>query len=138
MAIRAPGSTTAAPPEAVVSRLIDAFNARDLDGMLDCLAVGVEFHPLRLGGPSASYRGHDGVREWFAQLRLRGRGQGIALCDARRVRGDQVLAIGSLTLASQTDVGPFWGLHRFTDGLIVAVRHYLSDPDLIEQLGLLR
>ena len=56
-------------PERVVSRWVDAFNARDLDGMLACLAADVDLHPLRLSGLRASYRGHDGVREWFAQLK---------------------------------------------------------------------
>jgi hypothetical protein len=118
--------------------LIDAFNARDLDGMLDCLAADVDFHPLRLGGPSGSYRGHGGVTEWFAQLRDRDQRQGISLSEARCVGDGQVLAIGSLTLGGETDLGPFWGLHRLADGLFVAVHHYLSDPEMIEQLGLIR
>jgi len=34
------------------------------------------------------------------------------------------------------DIGPFCGLHRLAGGLIVAAHHYLTDPDMIEYLGL--
>jgi SnoaL-like domain len=124
-------------PETIVSRWVDAFNARDLDGMLDCLAVGVDFHPLRLGGLNASYRGHDGVRDWFAQLRRQHQEHRIVISEARCVGSDQVLAVGSLSLAGMPDIGPFCGLHRFADRLIVTVHHYLTDPEMIEQLGLI-
>jgi hypothetical protein len=32
-------------PEGIVSRWVKAFNARDLDGMLACLAEDVDFTP---------------------------------------------------------------------------------------------
>ena len=54
--------------ETVLTQWVEAFNARNLDGMLSCLSVGVEFHPLKLGGARDCYHGHRGVREWFAQL----------------------------------------------------------------------
>jgi hypothetical protein len=56
-------------PEQIVSQWVDAFNDRDLDGMLVRLDVQVDFHPLRLSGLGGSYRGDDGVREWFTQLK---------------------------------------------------------------------
>ena len=126
-----------ASAETIVSRWIDAFNARDLDGMLECLAVAVDFHPLRLGGLNPSYRGHDGVREWFTQLRHQHHCYRITVSEARRVGDDQVLAVGSLCVAGVPDVGPFCGLHRFADGRITTMHHYVTDPDMIEQLGLI-
>jgi len=35
------------------------------------------------------------------------------------------------------DIGPFCGLHRLTDKRIVTPHHYLTDPDVIERLGLI-
>ena len=51
--------------EALVSRWVDAFNARDLDGILACMDAEVRFFPLRLSRLGRFYRGHDGVRQWF-------------------------------------------------------------------------
>jgi hypothetical protein len=122
----------------VVARWVDAFNARDLDGMLACLAEHVDFHPLRLNGCDASYGGHNGVREWWRQL---GRGSfehRIAISETRATGDGRVLSSGSLTLGGEADIGPFCALHSFEDGLIVTARHYLSDPDMIERVGLLR
>ena len=51
------GATIAAAPEALVTRWVDAFDARDVEGMLVCLDPDVRFHPLRLDGLDRSYRG---------------------------------------------------------------------------------
>jgi hypothetical protein len=48
-----------------------------------------------------------------------------------------VLATGALTTANQADVASFCGLHQLADGMIVAAHHYISDPDMLERLGLL-
>ncbi len=122
--------------EHVVSRWVDAFNGRDLNGMLACLGAEVRFHPLRLSGLAAAYHGHDGVRVWFAQLRRLRHEHRIVVSDARAVGEEQVIAVGSLSLAGEPDIGPFCGLHRLAGGLIVAAHHYLTDPDMIEYLGL--
>ena len=50
---------------------------------------------------------------------------------------DQVLAVGSLCVAGVPDVGPFCGLHRLAHGRITTMHHYVTDPDMIEQLGLI-
>jgi hypothetical protein len=42
--------------ETIVVRWVEAFNARDLDGMLACFATDVEFHPLRLSGVTGAIR----------------------------------------------------------------------------------
>jgi len=124
-------------PESVVSRWVDAFNARDLDGMLGCVAANVDFHPLRLSGIAASYRGHDGVQEWFARLRQLRHEVRIVLHETREVGQDRVLAAGSLSLAGDSNVGSFCALHQLDGDLIVAVHQYLTDPEMIESLGLI-
>jgi ketosteroid isomerase-like protein len=123
--------------EEVVSRWVDAFNQRDLDGMLRRLDADVDFHPLRLSGLRGSYRGHDGVREWFANLKRLRHEHRIVLSEARAVAGGSVFAVGSLSLAGEPDIGPFCALHRIDDRLIAATHQYLTDPDMIERLGLI-
>ncbi|HUA48779.1 MAG TPA: nuclear transport factor 2 family protein [Solirubrobacteraceae bacterium] len=117
---------------------MDAFNARDLEAMLADLAADVDFRPLRLSGIAASYRGQDGVREWFAQLTELRHEHRIALHEARELAEGRVFAAGSLSLAGVSDLGPFWALYRFDGELIVAAAQYLTDPDMVEPLGLIR
>ena len=123
--------------EMIVSVWMDAFNARDLDGILAGLAENVEFHPLRLSGIASSYRGHAGVREWFTRLRHLHHEYRIVLDEARELDAGRVFASGSLSLAGESEIGPFCALHRLDAGLIVAVHQYLTDPEMIESLGLI-
>jgi len=123
--------------EMIVSRWVDAFNARDLDGILAALAENVEFHPLRLSGIAASYGGHDGVREWFTRLRRLRHEYRIVVHEARETSEGRVFASGSLSLAGKPDIGPFCAVHRLDGGRIVIAHQYLTDPDMIESLGLI-
>jgi hypothetical protein len=129
-------TATARLPEAIVMCWVDAFNARDLPGMLRCLDTNVRFHPLRLHGLTGSYRGHDGVSEWFARLRGR-REHRILVNEVQLVGEDRVSVLGSLCLREEPEVAPFCGLHRVRHGRIVNAHHYITDPDRIEYLGLI-
>ena len=121
---------------AIVSRWVDAFNARDLDAMLACLAEGVDFHPCRLSGLGTSYSGHDGVREWFGRLERLRHEHKIVLSETRDLGDGRVFARGRLSLGGSAEVGPFSAVQRIDGGLIVAAHHYLTEPDLLEALGL--
>lgn len=131
-------SKTAAAPtsEAIVTSLVDAFNARDLEAMLACLDPEVNLHPLKLGGFDRAYHGHDAVRLWFAglaQLRL----VYLIQLEDVHVQGDgQVIALGSVGLG-QGPIAPFGAVHRLAGGLIVGARQYLSDPELLAILGVI-
>lgn len=115
-------------PAAVLLRWIGAFNARDLDGMLGVMDARVLLHPLRLNGLDRLYRGHAGVREWFARMEELGLEHRFVISDVR-FDGEQLTAIGDLLLDPDTDPVSFWMLNRIEDGLIVAARHYLTDPE---------
>lgn len=130
-------SSTAERSDAIVLRWLQAFNARDLDGMLGCVAEQVDFHPLRLGGLAPGYRGRDGVREWFAHLRQACYDYRIAACEVRDFGAGKVFCSGLLSFGNEADLGPVCALHQVDAGLIVTAREYLTDPDMIEQLGLI-
>jgi ketosteroid isomerase-like protein len=125
-------------PETLVSAWLGAFNAGDLDRMLACAVPDVYFQPLRLVGLDGSYHGHDGVRRWVAQLRALRVEQRIDLSDLSCVGDGQVLAAGTVRLAGRAEVSPFRALHRIGGELIIAAHHYVSDPGLLERLGLVR
>ncbi len=121
----------------LLSRWVEAFNLRDLDGMLVCLARDVAFYPVKLSGLEACYRGHDGVRCWFAQLRRHRYAHTIALSELLDLGDGRAFAAGTLNLEQDPDIAPFCALHRIVDGRTISAHHYLTEPDMIEQLGLL-
>ena len=131
------GATIAPAPDALVRGWMDAFHARDVEGMLARLDPEVRFHPLRLSGLDGSYRGHDGVQRWLARLTQLHHDYVIALSEVHGSRDDKVLAVGELRLAGNIEIARFYALHRIADGVIVAAHHYLSDPVMLEHLGLI-
>jgi len=106
------GMRVARLSEMLVRRLIEAFNARDLDGVLACSAKGVDLRPLRLSGLAGRYHGHEGVREWFVQLQVLGYEHQIALTETRDVGEGTLLATGSLSLGGEDRTAPFCGVHH--------------------------
>lgn len=123
-------------PELAVSRWVDAFNARSLDGILAELHHEIVLRPLRFAGLAGGYHGHDGVRDWFARL--------SPACDEHRIElsaldvaaDGRVLAAGMLCLGGHAATAPFGAIHSFDGGLIVDAHHYFSDQALLRRLGL--
>jgi ketosteroid isomerase-like protein len=113
--------------EATVRRWFDAFNSRDLEGMLACMDPDVDFSPLRLRGVEAGYRCHAGVREWLADLMRMEHHHRIELSRVQASSGGEVIAAGTLSAADSGGSSSFWAVERFEGGLIVAARHFLSD-----------
>jgi ketosteroid isomerase-like protein len=113
--------------EATVRRWFDAFNSRDLEGMLACMHPYVEFHPLRLHGLDSAYHGHEGVREWFAELQRLEHRHRIELAEVRTSSDGKLVATGTLKIADPAGPASFWALERFEGGMIVAAHHFLSD-----------
>jgi len=116
-------------PTAVLRRWINAFNLRDLDAMLALMHADVRLQPLRLNGLQRSYRGHDGVGRWFADMREHGLAHRLAIANLR-AQGQEAIAIGTLKLSPGDDPIRFWILDRIEDGRIVTANHYLTDPDV--------
>ena len=51
--------------EAVVRRAVEAFLARDLDGLLEVAHEEIVLRSLLTEAERPLYHGHDGVRDWF-------------------------------------------------------------------------
>lgn len=130
-------STTSETAWAIVSRSVDAFNARDIDGMLACLHADVDVHPLRASGVDGRCHGHDGVRRWFSQLARLHDEHHIVLTDIHDLDDGHTLATGTLRLAGAVAaIAPVCVLHRVSGGLITTAHYYYSDPDMLEHIGL--
>jgi hypothetical protein len=119
-------------PGEVLSVWVESFNARDLEGMLALMDPRVVFHPLRVDGVAREYHGHDGVREWFAQLSVMGNEQRLRLIEVRSQSGGQGVGFGDVLEPDGSVLTPFWSLTRVRRGGIVAAYHYLTDPDIME------
>lgn len=120
----------------MVADWIEAFNARDLARMLRCVDADVDFHPPRMTSGRPGYRGHGGMEEWLSRLVRHGPDYCFRVDRVSCADGRQVVATGALVLDGD-DLSGLWGVHEVSDGLIVSATHYLSDPELIDQLGLI-
>lgn len=117
--------------ETTVAGWFEAFNARDLDGMIGGTAPAVRLYPLPLAGLQSSYHGHDGLRSWFQDLNDAGHDHKISLSHFRLRRPSEMLAIGEMRFSDDGSSFPFWARDLFDDaGLIAIAHHYLSDPEL--------
>lgn len=118
--------------------LYEVFNRRDLDGALALMDDAVEIEP-RLGALEGNYRGHEGVRQWWANLldflpdytaeveelhdlgemtlgRIRGRGHGAA--------------------SAAPVVETWWQSIRWRDGKCIWWRNFATEAEALEAMGL--
>jgi len=122
-------------------RLNDALDRRDVDGVIAVSDPDVEFTPLliQLEGGSP-YRGHDGVRSWFADL--------FGAFPDYRATVDDVKDLGTWTVASvrarvripgsdDFTEQRFWHATEWRRGKCIWWRNYLTEAEALEAAGLL-
>jgi ketosteroid isomerase-like protein len=83
----------------IVRAIYDAFARRDIDGMLAHLAPDCELHlegTARAAGREGPYRGHDGMRDYFADVERLWDDLVLHAEDYRAVPGS-VIVIGHVT-----------------------------------------
>ncbi len=119
----------------LVARWIEAFNVRDLAGMLSCTAPSIVFKPLRLHGVERTYIGHDGIARWLERLLRLGLDYQVQLDNLSTPAIGTVLATGRLDLEGLTSAAPAWGVYSIENELIVLARHYLGDEELAERFA---
>jgi hypothetical protein len=133
--LRADRPLTRAKAVRLARAYVGAYNDRDLGAMLALQDEEVISHPSRLfrNGP---HRGHAGVREWWAAMVASGRWYEVVISDIRLVGPDRVAIIGEIREHGEK-LSPWGVVVRVRDGLIIESRSYLSDEELLEELGLL-
>jgi ketosteroid isomerase-like protein len=123
---------------ALTRRAFQAFEDRDLDGLLAVLDHDVEAFPI-LAGMEGGYRGHDAIRRWWAALL-------DAFPDFRATIVD-LHDFGDLTIAvlrlqghgagSATPVdAAAWQVTKFRHGKCITWRVYTSEREALEAAGL--
>jgi ketosteroid isomerase-like protein len=115
-------------------RAFQAFEDRDLDGVLALLDDDVEAVPI-LAGMEGGYHGHDGIRRWWANL-LGTFPDFHAEIRELRDLGDVTLAVLRLRgrgAGSDTPVdAPAWQVTRFRDGKCIGWRVYTSEREALD------
>jgi len=122
--------------ETIAHRFIDAFNRRDVDGLLALSDTDIEFHPTTLVRGQRVYHGHDGLRRWMAELRSSGLEHRVRVLHVRVLDDASFLMVSEVHGGSDAAT-PSAMIARLTErGEIVEARAYLSDEQLLIQLGL--
>ena len=114
-----------------VRAALEAFNRRDWDGVIELTDPDAEFLPLRAQLEGTPYRGHDGLRRFFAdaaeewdELKIEG--------EEWRDLGDRILVIGHFRARGRNSGvelhSPAAWLVSVRDGKLVYLRAY-SDPE---------
>jgi ketosteroid isomerase-like protein len=115
----------------------DAFNRRDVDAFLEVMAADVEVFP-RQAAMEGVYRGHAGIRRWWADL--------LDVFPDFAVEVIEVRDLGHMTLSALRFLGhgadsesPFdetvWMLGDGCDGKCVWWRVYGSEAEALEAVG---
>jgi hypothetical protein len=92
----------------------------------------IVLRPMRLG-MLAEYHGHDGVRAWLAAVCASPVQPTVTVSRMRLLPGGRVAVEGKLA-GLEMD---FVGLYEVGENRIATVRGYMSDRELLEQLGVL-
>ena len=121
---------------AVVRRWFEAWNDGDLDAMLACMDRRIEFHPVIPRG--ALIVGHDAFVEWRRERTSGPADLHMAVTETQPLDASRVLVTGEIRISRKDRSGiDFTAIYTVRDGLIVSAEQYLSDPQLMKQLGML-
>jgi ketosteroid isomerase-like protein len=121
---------------AIGRRFIDAFNRRDAQGLVDLADAEIEFRPTSLAGDRTVYRGHDGLRHWVRALNNAMVQHQVRVVDVRALDDDRLVVLSEVLVDGEL-LSPSAMIATLNEaGKIVAARSYLSDPQLLETLGL--
>jgi ketosteroid isomerase-like protein len=123
----------------LLRRVIDAYNAHDIEALIACCDPQIELQPAFAGPVSgAVYRGHEGLRAWHRDLEDAWeeiRGEPEAYFDL----GDETLAFWVLRgrgRQSGAEVAmPSAVVARSRDGLAVYVKGYADREQALTDLG---
>jgi ketosteroid isomerase-like protein len=118
---------------------VAALNRRDTDGLVAILHPDVRLEPLRAVHDGTAYTGHDGLREWLADMTEDWERQSVELVDVRALPTGQALVEAVLHIryrGSGVEVAaPGAWLCDFRDGLVSRVRFYRDIAAALEASG---
>jgi ketosteroid isomerase-like protein len=128
---------TASDAERLGHAYVAAYNERDLDAMLAVLDPDVVAYPSPLFERRPANVGHDGVRAWWQTMIDADRWYEVVVSHIRQAADGQWAIVGEIQQDGQFE-SPWLLVFRIRDGLISESRSYLSDEQVVAELGRLR
>ena len=123
-----------------VRSAIGALKRGNIPGVLECLDADVELVPIRAAMEGTSYRGHDGFRQFYADITEDWDDYAPDAHEVRDIGADRVLVVGKFHgrgKASGVEVEtPAVWVCDLRDAKIIAVRFYNDEQAALEALGL--
>jgi SnoaL-like domain len=121
----------------IARSFVDAFNERDADGLVALSDPAIEFHPTPLVGQHSGYRGHEGLRRWVTELRTGDLGHRARVREVRVLDETSFMLLSEVVVENEV-ISPSAMLANLSEaGLIVQARAFLSDEELLREIGLL-
>jgi ketosteroid isomerase-like protein len=121
----------------VVSRMLAALGANDIDALLQVLSPDVVLEPSSTeftGG--VLHHGREGVRQAYQDMHAGGVQLELGPSEYRPGKNDQVLVLGSLSVrrtgSSDWSTRPFAAVFRVENGLIVSARAFATVDAALE------
>ena len=117
---------------AVIDRLYEAFNKRDIDTVISLTHPDIEAHPLRTES-TTPVRGRDAVRALMEKGIADGRTHRYDVHEVRQLDDGRVLV-----LATMVEFGislAVMGIHRLEDGLNRHATQQFTDEETLAALG---
>ena len=121
--------------ETIGRRYVDAFNRRDIEGLVALSHPAIEFRPTMLVGARRRYDGHEGLRRWFEEMGGSEIELQIHVREVRALGDDDFLVLSEILLDDKL-VSPAAMLARLADdGRIIEARSFLTDEEMLRQVG---
>ena len=127
----------------LVKRAADAWNEDDLEAFLAVLDPDIEWHTSIerfFEGPASTFRGHTGIRQFWASYRGEVFERLEVRMDEFRDAGESLLTLGHIMTVGQTsglelasELAQLWTFRR---GKIASSRDFLSHADGLKAAGL--
>jgi hypothetical protein len=118
----------------IARRFLDAFIARDVDGLIALSHPAVDVRPLRLTR-TVEYAGHEGLRKWLEDLAALPRSPSFAIEELEARDGDVVAA--RVCVSIQGEARRVTAAITVEDALVREVRGNFSDEDTLKKVGAL-
>ena len=118
-------------------RAFQAFNDRDLDAVLAGLHDEVEAFP-RLAAVEGGYRGHDGIRRWWAQLLGTFPDFHVEILEVRDLGEFIVVALRLRGRGGESDApvdAAVWHVNQLRNGKVIRWHVYASESEALDAVG---
>jgi hypothetical protein len=126
-------------PDAVhrlVRRWAQAVNARDRDALVATSDPAIDVYPLQIATVGGHYVGHDGMRRWIDDMFAGDVAFEVRFVGIRTLPDGRIALFGEIFVEGKF-ISPYSMIATARDGMIVAMRSYLSDEETMEHLKLI-